>query len=62
MMSQKLLTFILSITLHILVIGYFIYITTQSLSQSQKNQALQDAPVISIALTQVLLKKLNLKK
>ncbi|MEQ5733864.1 energy transducer TonB [Providencia alcalifaciens] len=52
MMSQKLLTFILSITLHILVIGYFIYITTQSLSQSQKNQALQDAPVISIALTQ----------
>ncbi|MEY0629817.1 energy transducer TonB, partial [Providencia rettgeri] len=52
MMSQKLLTFILSITLHILVIGYFIYITTQSLSQSQKNQALQDASVISIALTQ----------
>lgn len=51
-MSRKLLTFMLSITLHLLVIGYLTYVTTQSISL--KNQAQQDAPVISIALTQAV--------
>ncbi|AWS52480.1 MULTISPECIES: energy transducer TonB [Providencia] len=52
MMSRKLITFTLSITLHILVIGYLTYVTAQSLSL--KNQAQQDAPIISIALTQAV--------
>ncbi|WP_272679818.1 energy transducer TonB [Providencia sp. PROV032] len=52
MMSRKLMTFILSITLHVLVIGYLTYVTAQSLSL--KNQAQQDAPIISIALTQAV--------
>ncbi|MEQ5286307.1 MULTISPECIES: energy transducer TonB [Providencia] len=52
MMSRKLVTFILSITLHVLVIGYLTYVTAQSLSL--KNQAQQDAPIISIALTQAV--------
>ena len=51
-MSRKLITFTLSITLHILVIGYLTYVTAQSLSL--KNQAQQDAPIISIALTQAV--------
>ncbi|MEX5929190.1 hypothetical protein AB6H26_06430 [Providencia hangzhouensis] len=42
----------LSITLHVLVIGYLTYVTAQSLSL--KNQAQQDAPIISIALTQAV--------
>ncbi|WP_272659456.1 hypothetical protein, partial [Providencia sp. PROV112] len=52
MMSRKLITFMLSITLHVLVIGYLTYVTAQSLSL--KNQAQQDAPIISIALTQAV--------
>lgn len=52
MMNRNILMFILSITLHVLVISSFVYITSES--WNKKNQAQWEAPIISIALTQAV--------